>query len=1437
MKRKWWIMLALAALLAALWCGTAMATDEYRFTSAPDCGYLYQYESFRIDWQTNFTPKKIVVYMGVKSYTDESPMPGWTYVPLSCATVGMSYMDAYYGDGPNDFVSADFSVDWEHVGFVQQPSVKISSRGTAFEVSWETGFVPDRVEIWKHSSDGSSLYATILEGFGHQMSHELPFTRDASGEYYYIYARCPWYSAYSSNFTKNFSLLKFTGSPSDCNVSPDGWFTQSWATSFTPVRVEIGAKISNDYFLPIYTLTENMSRGMSKDIYGLNFSQGDAWVRAYYRDTEYSWIESSFHVEKDIDSRFTKTPLNNATVYRDQSRDLIWVTNFMPWKVAISTYNEDGTYTGFTKVITDRLQLSPSMFHRLTWEEAGTGAGKAVIQVYTYGNAYLKAEVTINRDPCRITFNPEGGQCSVTSALPNSEGKLENLPVPTREGYSFVGWFYTNGDSTTMVHADTEFFRSTTLHANWTAKYHTVTVVDGTASCGSHAYTNQSVTITANEKPGMRFKRWTVKEGSATLTNATSATTTMRMGTTDVKVIATYEYIPVTVIFDGNGGVVSPPSMKTGTNGKLSSLPTPTREGYTFNYWYDPNGTGLSAMITTNTIFTEETTVKAMWTGIYHTITMQSGTSGYPSASVGMTVSITAAQYDSYTFDHWEVIEGDAVIADIHSASTTFVMGQEPVTIRAFFVYSGEYLTELYIYVTEPVEGGHPAAPTVMSDAYKASGYGWYDQSTGSEMAESDVFEPGQSYEFYTNVYPNNISQVFDPTVTGYVNDTADGVVTIYRHNFLTGISKIFTVAAYTVDFDADGGTGIMAPVDDAGRSYTLPECGFTPPENFVFDGWDLGQPGEVITLTGDMTLTAQWRQVAGSCGESAFWHLYDDGTLVISGSGSMADYASVPATSRPPWYSQIARISSIVIEDGITAIGSYSFADCTHVISVSVPSSVKTIGAAAFVYCTAMKDLTLEEGIETLGVNAFLNCRDLTDVVLPESVTSLGNYAFRYDEDLTEVTVLNPGMSFGSGCFANHSSSLVIRGYLNSTAHTHATTNNIPFEPFDNGQIGDDVYWSLSPSGRLIITGTGPMWDYTGKEPSPFCENLDIREVEIGEGVTTIGAFMFYRCGGITTVSIPGTVRSLGSAAFNWCQSLNHVVIPYGVTTVNGFSGCTSLTDITIPYSVLIIGPAAFYDCTALTDLDFIPDSVYRIRYNAFNGCTGLGDAVIPAGVSVLERFAFKNCTGMTSVTIPRGMATIEDHAFESSTGLQDVYYEGVQAEWDAISLNETGNETLLNAAFHCKLAVTFDTRGGTEVPMQVLDPGACAEEPETPFLAGCLFDGWYDNEYCTGDPYDFDTPVATDLTLYAHWIDPMGPDLLVLPENLSVLEDEAFSGTAANLVIIPRTVTAIHGDPFADSAMDYVYGLPGSAAEDFADSHPEYTFVPVTEEWMQNH
>ena len=64
-----------------------------------------------------------------------------------------------------------------------------------------------------------------------------------------------------------------------------------------------------------------------------------------------------------------------------------------------------------------------------------------------------------------------------------------------------------------------------------------------------------------------------------------------------------------------------------------------------------------------------------------------------------------------------------------------------------------------------------------------------------------------------------------------------------------------------TVSFDPNGGTGTMAPVTvNVGEKYTLPENGFTAPGGKAFDGWDKGQPGEQIDVTGDTVVTAQWK-------------------------------------------------------------------------------------------------------------------------------------------------------------------------------------------------------------------------------------------------------------------------------------------------------------------------------------------------------------------------------------------------------------------------------------------------------------------------------------------------------------------------------------------------------------------------------------------------
>ena len=71
-------------------------------------------------------------------------------------------------------------------------------------------------------------------------------------------------------------------------------------------------------------------------------------------------------------------------------------------------------------------------------------------------------------------------------------------------------------------------------------------------------------------------------------------------------------------------------------------------------------------------------------------------------------------------------------------------------------------------------------------------------------------------------------------------------------------------------------------------------------------------------------------------------------------------------------------------------------------------------------------------------------------------------------------------------------------------------------------------------------------------------------------------------------------------------------------------------------------------------------------------------------------------------------------------------------------------------------------------------------------------------------------------------------------LLDGLRVLEDEAFADTMVLAVIIPPSVTQIDGDPFADSSVQWIYGLRGSAAETYVLEHPGMTFVPVTETWL---
>ena len=92
----------------------------------------------------------------------------------------------------------------------------------------------------------------------------------------------------------------------------------------------------------------------------------------------------------------------------------------------------------------------------------------------------------------------------------------------------------------------------------------------------------------------------------------------------------------------------------------------------------------------------------------------------------------------------------------------------------------------------------------------------------------------------------------------------------------------------------------------------------------------------------------------SGTCGDNLTWTLEEStGTLTISGSGAMSDYSYIAYSSNyAPWYNDRTKILIVIIEDGVTSIGSGAFYNCSGLTSVTIPNSVTSIGIGAFEDC-----------------------------------------------------------------------------------------------------------------------------------------------------------------------------------------------------------------------------------------------------------------------------------------------------------------------------------------------------------------------------------------------------------------------------------------------------------------------------------------------------
>ena len=302
------------------------------------------------------------------------------------------------------------------------------------------------------------------------------------------------------------------------------------------------------------------------------------------------------------------------------------------------------------------------------------------------------------------------------------------------------------------------------------------------------------------------------------------------------------------------------------------------------------------------------------------------------------------------------------------------------------------------------------------------------------------------------------------------------------------------------------------------------------------------------------------------------------------------------------------------------------------------IPSSLRevvitdadVISDAAFNGCTMLTSITLNEGITAINGYAFQNCDGLTEMVIPESVTSIGSYAFNGCSQLQFVQVLREDVlsltSLGSNAFDATPATLLIlvpddaySAYASAANWSTYADKIRPASASEDGFIIENgvlLHYIGSVETVTIPAGVTSIGEYA------FAHNNSIKQVIIGDAVVSVGNYAFYNCTSLQNVTIGNGVQSIGSYAFYGCTSLQSVTYGDGLQSIGdyAFAGCVSLGIVNsesantavLGKNLATIGQYAFQNCGALKAIT-VEKSVTSIGVAAFMGCNSVESMVLP--------------------------------------------------------------------------------------------------------------------------------------------------------------------------------------------------------------------------------
>ena len=322
--------------------------------------------------------------------------------------------------------------------------------------------------------------------------------------------------------------------------------------------------------------------------------------------------------------------------------------------------------------------------------------------------------------------------------------------------------------------------------------------------------------------------------------------------------------------------------------------------------------------------------------------------------------------------------------------------------------------------------------------------------------------------------------------------------------------------------------------------------------------------------------------------------------------------------------FSGCAALTSVNIPTGVVTIGNNSFDGCASLAQLTMPEPLATIGEYAF-RNSGLTGITFQRNLTIIGKYAFDGCKDLVSINFPANVTEIKEYTFNDCVKLKNIELPN-GLIYIKDYAFNGCASL-------GKVTIPGGVQNISPGAFKNSGLTEVILkegvMSLSNNsfdGCLLLKKV--TFPTTMKTIGGF-SNTGIKEIAFAEGATpeAISDYAFLNCDSLSTITLPNSIKSLGTGAFYDCDTLKTVKLPTGITKIakQAFYHCGFLQSITIPQSVTEIGAEAFAACSKLTAIS-LPSALTTIGIASFHS------------------------TGLTSITLPEGMTTIEPGTFGKS-------------------------------------------------------------------------------------------------------------------------------------------------------------------------------------------